>query len=134
MYKYSEEQESRIRADREELKRLRSNKRIVKAAARGGVLSIPGEVLKRAREEAQRCDSYIAGLDGVERIIFEKHYGGGVSLAIVGELIGRSGNSCADIIRRQLATRSLDGSSGEAAAAKRHKPRPKSRRRKGGEE
>lgn len=134
MYKYSNEQESRIRADREELKRLRSNKRIVKAAARGGVLSIPGEVVKRAREEAQRCEQYIAGLDGIERIIFDKHYGGGVSLAIVGELIGRSGNSCADIIRRQLATRSLDGSSGEAATAKRQRPRPQSRRRKGGEE
>lgn len=134
MYKYGEEQERKIKSDREELKRLQSNKRIVRAAARGGTISIPEEVVERARCEARRCEDYIAGLSGIERIIFERHYGSGVSLAIVGELIGRSGNSCADIIRRQLATRSLDGSSGEAATAKRQRPRPERRRRKGGEE
>lgn len=130
MYKYSKEQEEKIRQDREELKRLRSNRRIIRNAARGGLLTIPGEVLDKAKEEARRCDEYIAGLDGVERIIFDKHYGGGVSLAVVGDLIGRSGSSCADIIRRQLAARSLDGQSGEQSERKTHRPRPQ-RRRKG---
>ena len=127
MYKYSESQEERIRKDREALKRYQRNKRIIRAAARGGAENIPGEVLKRAKAEAGAAEKYFEGLSGETRIIFESHYKNGVSLAIVGDLIGRSGNSCADLIRRQLATVSLDGKEGEAAKSRRNR----SKRRRG---
>lgn len=130
MYKYSEEQEEKIRQDREELKRLGSNRRIIRNAARGGPLTIPGEVLEKAKEEAQRCDEYIAGLDGAERTVFSNHYSGGVSLDIVADNLGKSRSSCDDLIKRQLARRSLDGKSGEQSERRTHRPRPQ-RRRKG---
>jgi DNA-directed RNA polymerase specialized sigma24 family protein len=130
VYKYSEEQEKKIRQDREELKRLRTNRRIIRSAARGGPLTIPGEVLERAKEEARRCDEYIAGLSGAERAVFSSHYGGGVSLDIVADNLGKSRSSCDDLIKRQLARLSLDGQSGEQSTRRTHRPRPQ-RRRKG---
>lgn len=130
MYKYSEEQEEKIRQDREELKRLGSNRRIIRNAARGGPLAIPGEVLEKAKEEARRCDEYIASLDGMERTVFSSHFSGGVSLDVVGDSLGKSRSSCDDLIKRQLARRSIDGQSGEQSKRKTHRPRPQ-RRRKG---
>ena len=130
MYRYSEEQEEKIRQDREELKRLRTNRRIIRSAARGGPLSIPGELLEKAKEEARRCDEYIAGLSGAERAVFSSHYGGGVSLAVIGDSLGKSRSSCDDLIKRQLARLSLDGQCGEQSDRKTHRPRPQ-RRRKG---
>ena len=130
MYKYSEEQERKIRQDREELKRLGSNRRIIRNAARGGPLTIPGEVLERAKEEARRCDEYIAGLSGTERTVFSNHFGDELALDLVADSLCKSRSSCDDLIKRQLARRSLDGQSGEQSERKTHRPRPQ-RRRKG---
>ena len=132
MYKYSEEQEEKIRQDREELKRLDRNRRKIQDAARGGPLTIPGDVLERAKEELQRCEKYIAGLDdrSDEKTIFYNHYVKRISLSMIGYDLGRSDNSCRDIIKRQLARRSLDGQSGEQSERRTYRPRPQ-RRRKG---
>ena len=111
MYKYGEDIERRIKEDRERLKRYGDAVQILRAAARA---ELPGEVVKDSGEVVKAVDKYIAGLTGAERIIFDKHYRGGVSLGVVGDMLGRSRSGCIDIIRRQLAAVPLSGDSSQA--------------------
>lgn len=129
MYRYSEETEQRIKADRQELGRYDENRRIIRAATRGAIGQPPGvavkygDIVRAARQELDRCDKYFEVLQGEIYYIFIEHYKKCKSLEIVAGRIGRSRSSCDDLIKRQLAAVALDLSEGEGSERRRNRQR-----------
>ena len=107
MYRYGEAVERRIEADRAELDRYEDAVQILRAAARADYTD---EVIRDAGEIVRRCAQYMLSLPPFERAIFERHYCSGVSMQVLADELRCSRSRINDIIRRQLAAKSLDGS------------------------